>query len=57
MLSDLISTGLISNPVEYLLYSWRDEGMGRWGDGEMEGLNIEVIIPFLKKNAIYDWVG
>ncbi|MDY7004992.1 MAG: hypothetical protein SWX82_13885 [Cyanobacteriota bacterium] len=24
---------LISNPVEYLLYSW---GMGRWGDGEIE---------------------
>ena len=22
--------GIISNPVEYLLYGW-----GRWGDGEM----------------------
>ncbi|MDJ0517827.1 MAG: hypothetical protein QNJ74_16780 [Trichodesmium sp. MO_231.B1] len=32
---------VISNPVEYLLYSWgrwgdgEDGEMGRWGDGEM----------------------
>ena len=30
------NTLIISNPLEYLLYSWGrwgDGGMGRWGDG------------------------
>ncbi|WP_287528136.1 hypothetical protein [Okeania sp. SIO2C2] len=36
---------IISNPVEYLLYSWHrwgDGEMGRWGDGEVVRFNIEV---------------